>query len=88
LGFYEGLKIKVGFRGDDMVLSIATVLDLKKRVEEVSSNRLHFHDACGGQSFSFDSKCSAELTELIAEYFKEIGAEVCFSEDGMGFVVI
>jgi hypothetical protein len=84
------LGAKIGYyiilRGDNMVLSIADVIELKQKIEE-QGNRLHFHDACGCQSFSLDSKCSTELKELIEVYFKARGAEVVFSEDGRSFVV-
>lgn len=70
-----------------MILSIDDVIKLKEKAEKISPNKIHFHDACGGQIFSFDEKCGAELKEFIINYFKDKNVNISFSEDDMYFSV-
>lgn len=69
-----------------MVLSLSEVIELKQKVQQLFNADIHFHDACGGQSFSLDRADSA-LQEFITHYCCEKGLNVIFSEDHLQFYI-
>ena len=60
------------------------VLDIKRAANEKFTDKIHFHDACGGQSFNLETP-NAELQKFIVNYFEKQGVTVVFAEDNMNF---
>ena len=52
-----------------VVINMFEIVELKKQIQEKFGVKLHVHDACYMQSFSFDNKASDELVEFITNYF-------------------
>ncbi len=78
-------------RGDCMrklyaVLGYSEVMEWKRIAEERFSAKLHFHDACGGQSFSLE-KPNQALKAFLTSYCADRNLHVVFSEDGLRFTV-
>lgn len=69
-----------------MILDFDEVLKLKKEIADRYGNYLHFHDACGGQSFDLE-QAQPEAKEYLIGYFQGRGGEAVFSEDGKHFYV-
>lgn len=69
-----------------MILGFDEVLKLKKEIADRFGNYLHFHDACGGQSFNLE-RPQPEAKAYLIEYFRSRGAVAVFQEDGMHFYV-
>lgn len=69
------------------VISTIEIAMLKKEAEEKFSAAVHFHDSCGGQSFSL-SKTSEELREYITAFFKERSVTIKFTPDGLQFYTV
>lgn len=69
-----------------MTIGFDEVLELKEEIAGRFGNYLHFHDACGGQSFDLE-QAQPEAEEYLKEYFKRRGGEVIFSEDRKHFYV-
>lgn len=61
------------------------VIAFKKYLEQFNAV-VHFHDACGGQSFTLE-QTSEKLRNSICEYFKKQGKTVSFAEDNINFIV-
>ena len=70
-----------------MILNLDAVITLKNQLSEKFHIYLHFHDACGSQSFSFDAPVSQEVQNYISEYVKTLGGIVQFSKAGNHFIV-
>jgi hypothetical protein len=70
-----------------MVLSMQTVIDMKKGLDENFGLYLHFHDRCGGQSFGFDDAPAEGAVDWICEYLKKLGARADFFDGGRQFTV-
>lgn len=68
-----------------VVINMFEIVELKKQIQEKFGVKLHVHDACYMQSFSFDNKASDELVEFITKYFKSQKYQVIFSPDGLYF---
>lgn len=68
-----------------VVINMFEIVELKKQIQENFGVKLHVHDACYMQSFSFDNKVSDELVEFITKYFKFQKYQVIFSPDGLYF---
>lgn len=69
-----------------MIFSFNQVIELKKIIKEKFGKHLHFHDACGGQYFSFD-KADEEVKNFLADYFAQNNLMPDFSADGLSFVI-
>lgn len=64
-------------------LSLDDVLDLKEYVKERFDEDVHFHDACGGQSFDV-ARMTPELKSYLTGYFDAKGLQAVFSDtDGV-----
>ncbi|MDF2473971.1 MAG: hypothetical protein K0R21_1753 [Anaerocolumna sp.] len=79
-------KIIIGFNEVIELNHILQGKDLKFKI--------HFHDACGGQSFSVEplGNCACEghyeeMKKEITGYFKEKGITVKFSENHLDFIL-
>ena len=70
-----------------MVLTINEVIQLKSQLAETFGAQLHFHDACGAQSFSLDAPATGALQSWITEQIKKMGGTVHFSPSGKEFTV-
>ncbi len=66
------------------VITYDKVLQLKTEVSKHFDDKVHFHDSCGGQYFSFDSK-NSNLKDFIINYFLKQGIKVVFSDDELNF---
>ncbi|MGM9681802.1 MAG: hypothetical protein ACI3XR_09895 [Eubacteriales bacterium] len=65
------------------------MIELKRALEcqpGLSEKNLHFHDGCGGQSFTLD-RTSDELTAFLSDYFDRRNLTAVFSEDRLRFTV-
>lgn len=69
-----------------MTIDINTMAELKNCLKENFGLYLHCHDCCGGQSFSFDTKPSAEAMEYIVKFFTDKNLTVTFTPDKCSFV--
>ena len=70
-----------------MIFNIFAVTEVKKKISELFSVEVHFHDACGGQYFTVD-ELTDEMKAFLIEYFSERKLKVCFSESGDSFTVV
>lgn len=68
------------------ILDFTEVLELKKAVREKYDINIHFHDACGGQSFSIE-KPQKGFQQFIKEYFSVKNLLPEFSKDGLSFIL-
>ena len=62
-----------------MNFSYSQVLEFKRILDEKFGVYLHFHDACGGQYFSFD--------EFLTSYFANIGGKINIADNKLTFTV-
>lgn len=69
-----------------VTLEFAQVLELKKAVAEHFKDKVHFHDACGGQYFSLDQN-NKDLENFIIAYFKYHNINVIFSANRLTFTL-
>lgn len=53
------------------------------------STRIHLHDACGGQFFSWDSlgERDGEVREAIARFFSSRGIQPTFNDDPSFYIL-
>ena len=58
-----------------MNFSYSQVLEFKRILDEKFGVYLHFHDACGGQYFSFDEAEKDEVYQFLTSYFANIGGK-------------
>ena len=64
----------------------AEALELKKYLADRGLEYVHFHDACGGQFFSFDNADEMSKNAVI-DFWREKGLNVSFTDDDLTFVV-
>lgn len=69
-----------------MILGFDEVLNIKKEIADRFGNYLHFHDACGGQSFDLE-RPQPEAREFLENYFNDRGAKAVFDSEGTHFVL-
>ena len=67
-----------------VILNYDSVIELKNEVKKYYTDKIHFHDACGGQYFSLEVK-NEKLLAFIKEYFEQKNIKAVFSEDGLTF---
>ena len=65
-----------------MNFSYSQVLEFKRILDEKFGAYLHFHDACGGQYFSFD-----EVYRFLTSYFANIGGKINIADNKLTFTV-
>ncbi len=69
------------------IVTYAQVLEMKSAVAEHFSDKVHFHDACGGQYFNFDA-VNPQLKDFIINYYSSQGIEAVFSDDEINFTLM
>lgn len=70
-----------------MVFGISDAVEFKTAFDKQFGGGLHFHDSCGGQSFSLDV-ANAKIKDFIESYFDGKNIKVVFSGDGLSFVLL
>ena len=70
--------------GQKVTLNYDSVIELKNEAQEHFTDKIHFHDACGGQYFSLETK-NEMLVKFIKEYFAKQSFNAVFSDDGLNF---
>lgn len=68
-------------------LKIDDIINLKKMILKKYNAKLHMHDTCGGQYFSFDKKLDG-IENFVNEYLSQYNMSAEFSQDGLSFNVI
>ena len=67
------------------IIDLFKIIELKKNIEKEFGIKLHIHDGCSMQLFSFDEKVSDELVEYIKNSLETDNLKVVFSPDGLNF---
>lgn len=67
-------------------LSISEVVTFKHAFTRRFGQNVHFHDSCGGQSFSLDRPADEKMKNYIVDYFNNKGFYIVFSKDFKSFV--
>lgn len=67
------------------VVDLFKIVDLKKELDARFGIKLHVHDCCSMQYFSFDDIVSDEVINFIKEYFAKERSTVVFDEDKKSF---
>ncbi len=65
-------------------MNLYEVSEFKKYLLETNETILHFHDTCGGQSFSL-SATSSKIISDINEYLKTKGYTPIYAKDNLSF---
>ena len=65
------------------IIDLFKIIELKKNIEKEFGIKLHIHDGCSMQFFSFDKKVSDELVEYIKKSLETDKLKVVFSPDGL-----
>ncbi len=65
-------------------LTLSEVTELKTAVKNQFDCVIHFHDCCGGQSFSMENP-TEETKKFITAFFAAKKLNVVFSKDGTQF---
>ncbi len=68
------------------ILDFSEVLEFKKAINETYGLYVHFHDACGGQYFSFDETKDG-VKQFVKEYFSVKNLLPVFTNDGLSFTL-
>lgn len=69
----------------DMAINYATVIEIKKLVQEKFGIALHFHDSCGGGTYFSIEQKNDEITAFLQEYFAARHIRLSVSENGLNF---
>ena len=70
--------------GQKVTLNYEAVIELKNEAQEHFTDKIYFHDACGGQYFSLETK-NEMLATFIEKYFAKQNIKAVFSDDGLNF---
>ncbi len=70
-----------------MNFSYSQVLEFKRIFDEKFGVYLHFHDAYGGQYFSFDEAEKDEVYQFLTSYFANIGGKINIADNKLTFTV-
>lgn len=70
--------------GQKVTLNYEAVIELKNEAQEHFTDKIHFHDACGGQYFTLETK-NEMLATFIEKYFAKQNIKAVFSDDGLNF---
>lgn len=67
----------------NIVLNFDEVIEFKQAVQSKFGVDVHFHDACGAQSFSVaPDTLTPELRDYLSSYFEERKATAHIADDG------
>ncbi len=73
------------------VITFSNLIDLQNKIEPFGC-KIHMHDACGGQSFSLetkDEKIDDEVYRIIESFFKDHRMTVSFlGENRLDFIAV
>lgn len=70
-----------------MIINFDTVNILKTELMYNFNIYLHFHDACGGQYFSFDEVPGDEVLKYAENFFRKMNFKIQISDDRMNFYI-
>jgi hypothetical protein len=70
-----------------MVLSMQTIIEMKKELDESFGLYLHVRDACAGQSFRFEAAPDEQALGWICDYVAKLGGSAHFYDGGKQFTV-
>lgn len=70
-----------------MIIKFDTVKILKSELMENFNTYLHFHDACGGQYFSFDEIPNDEVLQHAENFFRNMNYKIQISDDKPSFYI-
>lgn len=68
-------------------LTLTEAAELKGLAEQQFAVSLHFHDACGGQYFSFDEVPSDEVLKHAENFFRNMNYKIQISDDKLSFYI-
>lgn len=73
------------------ILSFSQIIELNNLIENNGiNNKVHLHDACGGQFFSFEKMQNDEYSrfkQIISEFVSGNGGTVAFMSDDKSFII-
>lgn len=69
------------------IIDLFKIIELKKNIEKDFGEKLHIHDGCSMQFFSFDKKPSDKLVKYIKDLLETEKLKVVFSSDFLSFHV-
>ena len=69
-----------------MVLKFDEIINLKELILKKYNQKLHIHDTCGGQYFSFNSKIDG-IESFINKYLSKYNLQAKFSADSLSFTI-
>lgn len=68
------------------IVDFSEVIKLKNAVNSEFGEKVHFHDACGGQYFTLE-KTNPEMVEFIKTYVQKLGYKADFDVNGLSFTM-
>lgn len=68
------------------MLNIDEIIELRKLINDNFGEKLHYHDACGGQYFSLD-KSNEEILDFIRVYVSKKGGNITISDNGINISI-
>lgn len=68
------------------IVDFSEVIKLKNAVNSEFGEKVHFHDACGGQYFTLE-KNNPEMVEFIKTYVQKLGYMADFDVNGLSFTM-
>lgn len=68
------------------IIDFSEVLKIKDAVKEKFGEKVHFHDACGGQYFTLE-KTNPEIVEFIKTFMLKQGYKADFDPKGFSFTL-
>ena len=70
-----------------MIIKFDTVKILKAELMDNFNIYLHFHDACGGQYFSFDEVPNDEVIKYAEKFFHNLNYKIQIADDKLSFYI-
>lgn len=67
------------------IVDLFKIVELKKELETKFGIKLHVHDCCSMQYFSFDETIPENVINCIKEYFSKESCTVVFDEESKSF---
>lgn len=68
------------------IVDFSEVVKIKDAVKEKFNEKVHFHDACGGQYFTLE-KTNPEMVEFIKNFMHKQGYKADFDKNGLSFTL-
>ncbi len=68
-----------------VIIDLFRIVDLKEKINEKFGIKMHVHDGCSLQSFSFDEGVRDEVIDFVKNYFAPDKYQVIFSPDKLYF---